>query len=187
MLPARGKYTSRETLRVASRAGLPHIRFPPNFMARSNSVPALRALHFVKAKYPTAVFLTTLRFFFHAFWTPPHTEVSNADSVADILRSCPAAFNEAGELGEGKLFTETDVAGIMAGAAGEMKDSVRKETDAVVAQGAFGAPWMCVKNRQGKEDFFFGSDRFVYVYDHLGLPVRGVELLEAGGTGSTKL
>lgn len=189
MLPARGKYSVRDGQRVASRAGLPDIRFPPNFMAMSNSTPALRALHFVRANHPPEAFLTALRFLFHSFFTPPHRDLSKADSVAAVLADCPAAFDGPGREGGGRLFTEGEVAEIMVAAGGaDMKASVKRETDEVLAKGAFGAPWMCVRNGQGREETFFGSDRFVYLYEFLGLPVRGVEIQGTGSRGgATKL
>lgn len=188
MLPARGKYFGRDALRVASRAGLPGIRFPPNFMAMSNSTPTLRALHFIRSNYPSEAFLTALHFLFHSFFTPPHRDVSKADSVAGILRDCPATFDISGKEGGGKLFTEGQVSEIMEAAGGaDMKGSLKKETDEVLAKGAFGAPWLCVRNCQGREETFFGSDRFVYVYEHLQLPVRGVEIQGSGSVGATKL
>lgn len=188
MLPARGKYFTRDSLRVASRAGLPDIRFPPNFMAMSNSTPALRALHVIRAKYPSETFLAALRFLFHSFFTPPHRDVSKPDSVAGMLRSCPAGFAGAETEGVGKMFTEGQVLEIMEAAGSpETKESVKRETDEALAKGAFGAPWLCVRDDQGREDTFFGSDRFVYVYEHLGLPVRAVEIQGHKSAGTTKL
>src|SRR5699024_3992537 len=130
MLPARGKYVGRDGLRVASRAGLPDIRFPQNFMAMSNSTPALRALHFIRAKHSSEAFITALGFMFHSFFTPPHRDVPKPDSVAGILRDCPATFDSSGKAGEGKSFTEQQVGEIMeAAGSAEMKASVKKETD----------------------------------------------------------
>lgn len=186
MLPARAAYFPRDGLRVAARAGLPGIRFPSNFMAMSNSTPALRALHAIRVAYPEAAFLAALRFLFHSFFTPPHEDVSKAEVVADVLRRCPKEFDGSGKE-SGRLFTDAQVGGIMEAAAGtEMKASVRNETEGALAKGAFGAPWMVVRNGQGHEETFFGSDRFVYLYEHLGLPVRGVEILGSRAAG-TKL
>lgn len=192
MLPARGRYSTGDSLRVAARVGLPDTRFPPNFMAMSNSLVPLRALHYIRANYPTPTFLATMGYLFHVFFTPPHLNISKAESLAEILKSCPAGFIGAGAgagSGSEKLFTESEVGAIMEGAAGEeMKDSVKRETDEVLAKGAFGAPWLCVRNDEGKEDVFFGSDRFVYVYEHLGLPIQRLEILPAGaGQGSSRL
>ncbi|SPO00509.1 related to glutathione S-transferase [Cephalotrichum gorgonifer] len=187
MLPSRGKYYNKDSPRVAARVGLPDIRFPPNFLAMSNSLIALRALHFIRANYPTETLLTALRFLFHSFFTPPHRDISKADSLAEILRSCPAGFDGPGraEGGGAKLFTDAEVAAIMAGAATDaMRASVRDETNEAVAKGAYGAPWLCVKNGEGKEDVFFGSDRFVYVYRHLGLPIQELEILAPGESAS---
>ncbi|KAF7355355.1 Glutathione S-transferase kappa [Mycena sanguinolenta] len=47
----------------------------------------------------------------------------------------------------------------------------------VLDQGAFGAPWLWVRDATGKEEPFFGSDRFHFVWQYLGLPWKDIELL----------
>ena len=42
--------------------------------------------------------------------------------------------------------------------------------------GAFGCPWFWVYNGQGKEEPFFGSDRFHFMWQFLELPHQGLEL-----------
>lgn len=146
----------------------------------SNSSIALRALHHIRANHPPSAFLTAMRYLWHVFFTPPHADISNAKVVAEALRYCPAGFDGTDGEGTERLFEERQVDGIMEGAASaEMKESVRRETGKALEKGAFGAPWMVVRNGAGEEATFFGSDRLLYVYEHLGLPVRGVEILGA--------
>lgn len=153
-------------------------------MAVSNSITALRALHFIRANHPPTTFLTAFRYLSHVFFTPPHANLSKAEGLAEALRSCPAVFDGIGEGGTEKLFEGRQVEEIMEGAASaEMKESVKRETAEALEKGAFGAPWMVVRNGAGEEVTFFGSDRFLYVYEHLGLPVRGVEILGAEDDG----
>jgi glutathione S-transferase kappa 1 len=60
------------------------------------------------------------------------------------------------------LFSTADVERIVQGASSqELKDALKRTTQQAVDRGAFGAPWLWVRNRQGKEEPFFGSDRFV--------------------------
>ncbi len=40
------------------------------------------------------------------------------------------------------------------------KDKLTANTQKVLDLGAFGAPWMWVRNSAGKEEPFFGSDRY---------------------------
>jgi glutathione S-transferase kappa 1 len=63
-----------------------------------------------------------------------------------------------------KFFSPSEVEEIMK-AAGEKewKDKLLESTKTVLDQGAFGAPWMWVRNGKGKEEPFFGSDRYVII------------------------
>lgn len=44
----------------------------------------------------------------------------------------------------------------------EWKDKLLENTSKALELGAFGAPWMWVQNKDGKEEPFFGSDRYVF-------------------------
>ena len=44
----------------------------------------------------------------------------------------------------------------------EWKQKLLANTKKVLDQGAFGAPWIWVRNGEGKEEPFFGSDRYVH-------------------------
>ncbi|KAJ7686849.1 hypothetical protein B0H17DRAFT_1071310, partial [Mycena rosella] len=93
-----------------------------------------------------------------AMWTPPHVN----PAVPGALR---------GALLGSKLFSETEVDEILAAAAQQQwKDRLLANTKKVLDQGAFGAPWMWVRNAQGTEEPFFGSDRFHHMWVYLGLP-----------------
>jgi glutathione S-transferase kappa 1 len=73
----------------------------------------------------------------------------------------PASLQEV--LTNSKLFSNEEVESILK-AAGEKayKDKLLANTQKVLDQGAFGAPWMWVRNGEGKEEPFFGSDRYVF-------------------------
>ena len=60
------------------------------------------------------------------------------------------------------LFSESEVKSIMeATTQKEWKDKLLGNTQKALDQGAFGAPWFWVRNGEGKEEPFFGSDRYV--------------------------
>lgn len=155
MLPAKGRYLVFDARRAANRVSKPAIAFPPRklFMTMALTVSPLRALHYIKANYPTSVFLSAFHYLFDKFWTPPHVNLTEDEKLAETL----AQATERPDGGR-KLFTEEDVRRIME-ARGSMKESVKKLTGEAVERGAFGAPWLWVTNGEGKAEAFFGSDR----------------------------
>ncbi|KAK7428492.1 hypothetical protein QQZ08_004930 [Neonectria magnoliae] len=171
LLPAKAVYLGADSLRAAERLSLPYQGGPKDLMAMSKTLSPLRALHFIKANYPTSTFLSVFALFFHRLWTPPHVNL-----IDDV--NLEAALVEATERldGGGKLFTAEDVARIMAGR-DSMRDRVKQMTDGAVEKGAFGAPWMWVTNGEGKTAAFFGSDRFNHIYRFLGIPFQDVAVL----------
>ena len=66
------------------------------------------------------------------------------------------------ELTKLMLFSPNEVDDIMAAAeTKEWKDRLLANTQEALDKGAFGAPWFWVRNAEGKEEPFFGSDRYV--------------------------
>lgn len=58
-------------------------------------------------------------------------------------------------------FNEADVQKILEGGTSpKYKKRLTDETARLVEKGAFGAPWFIVRNSSGKEEPFFGSDRY---------------------------
>lgn len=58
----------------------------------------------------------------------------------------------------------------------------------MLGKGAFGSPWFWVRNGEGKEEPFFGSDRFHFMWEYLGLPWQDIEILPPGAkAGKSKL
>lgn len=80
-------------------------------------------------------------------WTPPHIDLSKPELLHRTLL---------------KNFTKNEADAIVA-AAGveEWKSKLTANTQKVLDQGAFGAPWFWVRNAKGIEEPFFGSDRYV--------------------------
>jgi glutathione S-transferase kappa 1 len=51
----------------------------------------------------------------------------------------------------------------------EWKGTLTSNTKTALDKGAFGAPWIWVTNAQGVAEPFFGSDRFHFMWEFLGL------------------
>ena len=70
----------------------------------------------------------------------------------------------------------------------EWKDKLTANTKEALDQGAFGAPWMWVTNGMGVSEPFFGSDRFHFMWEFLGLPWQDLAILPKGAkAGRAKL
>lgn len=66
----------------------------------------------------------------------------------------------------------------------EYKDMLTAQTKMVVEKyGAFGCPWMVVTNEKGKKECFFGSDRWGYVWDSLGVEWDDISVRAKGRDG----
>ena len=61
-------------------------------------------------------------------------------------------------------FSENEGRAILeSGTSPRYKKLLTDDTARLVEKGAFGAPWFLVHNKEGKEEPFFGSDRYVSV------------------------
>ncbi|KAI0114961.1 thioredoxin-like protein [Daldinia grandis] len=197
-LPAKAVYGAHDSQRSRRAVGLSNVSPPGDLMQAGRTTVPLRALLYVKARYPAATYLATWRALFHAFWTlhrPPITPEALDETLSSIPASAglaPAASAAAaaasppetlakGQGGE-RLFAAEEVAEILrAEKSAEYKDALRETTQRALDQGAFGAPWLWVTNAAtGKSEPFFGSDRWSHVYAFLGLPYQDVELLPPG-------
>ncbi|PKS06851.1 hypothetical protein jhhlp_006927 [Lomentospora prolificans] len=188
MNPLKGEYLGRDGSRAAARVGKSNMRFPPDFFSRSKTLIPQRALHYIKKNYPTETYLTALHYLLDSYFTPPHPNVSKPDGLARALAQCPRGFkgSAAGEdySAAGKLFSAEEVKAIMEGTeTPEMKEALKATTEVAIRKRAFGAPWLVVTNSEGREEVFFGSDRFGFIYEFLGLPYHDVELLPPRSKG----
>ncbi|GKT53221.1 DSBA-like thioredoxin domain-containing protein [Colletotrichum tofieldiae] len=178
-LPAKAKYGNFDARRSSVRVGKPDITTPDSFMERSMTVLPLRVLHFIKANYSDAVYQTAWHWFLHCFWEPPNANLTKPDVLAKTLADAPRQYP--GDTRD-RLFSEADVKKILEGAATqEIKDSVKAKTQEAIERGAFGAPWFWVVNDEGKGEPFFGSDRFHYMYEYLGVPYQDIAILPPQG------
>jgi glutathione S-transferase kappa 1 len=87
-----------------------------------------------------------------ALWTPPWSNIT----ISEVLYA---------ELTRLNLFSTKEVDEITAAAESqEWKDKLLANTQKALDLGAFGAPWFWVRNSEGKEEPFFGSDRYAFVH-----------------------
>ncbi|KAK1969512.1 DSBA-like thioredoxin domain-containing protein [Colletotrichum sublineola] len=181
-LPAKAKYGTFDARRSSVRVGKPDITTPDSFMERSMTVLPLRVLHFIKANYPDAAYLTAWHWLLHRFWEPPNANLTKPEVLAEALADAPRQYP--GDTKD-RLFSDADVRKILEGAATqEIKDSVKAKTQEAIERGAFGAPWFWVVNDEGKGEPFFGSDRFQFMYDYLGVPYQDVTILPPQSKGA---
>jgi glutathione S-transferase kappa 1 len=146
----------------------------------------MRALTYIKSAFPKDVYITAFGYLFHAFWTL-HKVPNDEAMLREVLSEAPSDFHldcfdtipsssssSSGSGDEGKkLFTPDQVAQIItATSAPEVKDALKARVDEVLKRGAFGAPWLWATDAKGYSEPFFGSDRWHWVYDFLGVPHR---------------
>ncbi|KAM7202338.1 glutathione S-transferase kappa 1 [Naviculisporaceae sp. PSN 640] len=195
-LPAKAVYGNYDARRSIDRFPGLAISFPEDLMAVAMTVVPLRALHFIKAKFPRQTFETTMHYLMYRFWSAPNMDLSKPQNVAQALSEIPLNFRgyldgaissstpqpiTAQNSSSNLLFTPSEIKQIMEGAsASEFKDRLKAKTQEALDLGAFGAPWMWVTNSKGKGEPFFGSDRFHFIYKYLGLPVQELALIPAG-------
>jgi glutathione S-transferase kappa 1 len=154
-LKAKSNYLAIDSQRARERVGLHGLAFPKDFMSMALTVSPQRALHYIKANYPSSTFIASMAYLNQQMWTPPHVNLTQDENLRRVLLEATAT---AGGKGKKKLFTEKQVDEIMVGR-GEMKGILKAKTEEVVQLGAFGAPWMWVTNAKGESSPFFGSDR----------------------------
>ncbi|VBB86955.1 Putative protein of unknown function [Podospora comata] len=188
-LPAKAAHGPFDAARSIARQGTYpngsplNITFPENLFINGKTILPLRALHCIKSKFPPETLDQTLLYLFHIFWSPPNLNLTVPENLKSTLLAVPEGFSgpTANDVKKKKLFSAEQVEEIMKGAqAEEFKGKLKKTTDEALERGAFGAPWIWATNDKGEGEPFFGSDRFHFVYKHLGLPYRDVEVLANG-------
>ncbi|KAJ4286703.1 hypothetical protein N0V90_012955 [Kalmusia sp. IMI 367209] len=158
-LAAKAAYSTPDSARAKAYFGLPNVR-TPSFFPILSLLPQ-RALVYVKAAFPE-LYVQTFLDMFSAMWEN-NKDVSKPELLSAVLS---------------KRFEEKQIRDILEKATKpEYKQALNANTKTALEQGAFGCPWFLVRNSKGEEEPFFGSDRFHYMWQFLGLPWRDVELL----------
>ncbi|KAF7948709.1 hypothetical protein EAE96_007903 [Botrytis aclada] len=175
-LPAKAKYSKFDSARTVEYHGLPNLQ-PSEFFPPVTLLPQ-RALCFIKSRYSVEVFEKTWLEIFNALWVPPQKNITIPEIFKEFLNG----------LG---MFDEKGVEDIMQKATEkEWKDKLLENTKDALEKGAFGAPWMWVRNAEGKEEPFFGSDRFHFMWRFLGVKFKDIEIVRGEkmvGEGKAKL
>ncbi|KAK2810178.1 hypothetical protein FQN50_003148 [Emmonsiellopsis sp. PD_5] len=126
--------------------------------------PPQRVATYIKSKYPRARFEQT----FLLYWTYMfyrHIDLSKPENVIALLQE--------------EKYSAKEIETIMAAAqSAEGKQALTDRTKEALDRGAFGAPWFWVRNAEGKEEPFFGSDRFHYMWQYLGIPFNDIEIVK---------
>ncbi len=132
-IPLKGEYSKRDFDRSARFMGIPYT-FPPKFPV--SSLSAARAYYWLHGQ-DCAKARAFAHAVFRAYWTEGR-DISDTAVVLDIVRS------QSLEVGACETAIATQ----------EIKDRVKSETDAAIAQGMFGAPYFMVDGEP-----FWGADR----------------------------
>ena len=132
-IPLKGEYSKRDFDRSARYMGIPY-KFPPKFPV--SSLSAARGYYWLHGQ-DCARARAFARAVFRAYWTEGR-DISDLAVVLEVAR------------GQG-----IDAAAFEAAiATPEIKERVKQETDAAIAQGMFGAPYFMVDGEP-----FWGADR----------------------------
>lgn len=140
-LPAKAKYSKFDSARAKKYFGKPNIQ-TPSFFPILSLLPQ-RALIFIKAKHEE-LYIQTFLDLFSEMWENG-VDVSKPDLLARVLL---------------KRYSEAQAREIIEKAnSAEYKQALNDNTKEALDRGGFGCPWYWVKNSNGDEEPFFGSDR----------------------------
>lgn len=158
-LPAKANYSKFDSERACKYFGVPQIKTPDFFPILSIMVCISRVLRiesslsekpqrcmiYVKRTYPRERFETT----FLSLWEwmyYKNIDISKSEHMAELLKS--------------HNYSDREIKAILdAAQSPEYKEALTANTQKALDQGAYGAPWFWVRNKDGKEEPFFGSDR----------------------------
>lgn len=102
---------------------------------------------YIKSQFPREKFETT----FLALWEwmfYQGIDISKPERLTELFRS--------------NGYSDSEIKQILnAASSPEFKQALTANTQTALDKGAYGAPWFWVHNSDGKEEPFFGSDRYV--------------------------
>ncbi|KAJ5554872.1 HCCA isomerase/glutathione S-transferase kappa [Penicillium sp. DV-2018c] len=165
-LPAKANYSKFDSERACKYFGVPQIK-PPEFFPILSIFPQRCMIH-VKKNYPREKYETT----FLTLWEwmyYKNIDISKPENITQLFQS--------------NGFSDAEIKAILAAASSpEIKQALTDNTQKALDQGAYGAPWFWVRNAEGKEEPFFGSDRFAFMWQYLGLPIQDLAIVEKGSS-----
>lgn len=102
---------------------------------------------YIKDTFPKEQYEKQFGQLWQSYWRE-HLDISKPENMKKCL-SANFSDSEADEILKG-------------GTSAKYKKMLTDETARLVEKGAFGAPWYFVTNKDGKDEPFFGSDRYVF-------------------------
>ncbi|KAF2725652.1 HCCA isomerase/glutathione S-transferase kappa [Polychaeton citri CBS 116435] len=156
---SKAKWANLDRLRWAKAFDIPISESTPDPFPQS-TLNAQRALAALEAVAPEKV-PVALEALYQAFWVEGTSPIGDEKVFGPILK---------GVLGEelGAKVCELAVGE-------EAKERLQSSTDAIVEEGAFGAPWFVAENGKGERQMFWGFDHLGQVVEFLGLEREGAE------------
>lgn len=172
-IPAKAKYTTFDGPRAAAHFGLEYSGPPAVFPMAS--LAAQRCLVAVREVFGELLFEGVLVGMFEAVWR-------DGRDLGDLLVLRDVLVEILEGLGIGQ---EVDVDMVLQRIKEKgTKDRLNQITAEALELGAFGAPFLNVKKWEDGEreddvrgEPFFGSDRFEFIFDYLGLPLQRMRVL----------
>jgi len=125
----------------------------PSFFPVMSLLPQ-RSMVYVKDNYPQDTFEAIFRDLWVRMWEQ-HWDISKPEKMVELLVPHVGA--------------EDAKAVVAATGTPEVKQKLNATTQKVLDAGAYGCPFMLVTNSKGTTEPSFGSDRFHYMWDYLGL------------------
>jgi 2-hydroxychromene-2-carboxylate isomerase len=121
---------------------------------------------YIKSNYPAQTYERTLLSFWHY----------NSELCIDISKD-----PQLSQALSANNFSPQEVRQILDAANDpKYKEMLSANTKKALDYGAFGAPWFWVRNWKGEEEPFWGSDRWPYIWDFLGVPFQDIKIKERG-------
>lgn len=163
-LPAKANYGAFDADRAKKYHGLEKISTPPFFPLWKETLVPQRSLCYVKEHFSRDVFEQTWIHLFHRMWSE-HVNITVLELLTESLEQT-------------RFFSKSEIETIVKAASEqEWKDKLSANTKLVLERGAFGAPWHWVRNGEGKEEPFFGSDRYHFMWTFLGVPYQDIAII----------
>ncbi|KAJ5210997.1 HCCA isomerase/glutathione S-transferase kappa [Penicillium cf. griseofulvum] len=161
-LPAKAAYSKFDSERACKYFGVPQIQTPDFFPILS--ILPQRCMIYIKSHFPREKYeITFLSLWEWMFYKG--IDISKPENLAELFQS--------------HGYSDSEVKEIMTAASNpEFKQALTAITQTALDKGAYGAPWFWVRNAEGKEEPFFGSDRFAFMWMYLGLPFQDVSIVE---------
>ncbi|OQE71596.1 hypothetical protein PENNAL_c0102G02181 [Penicillium nalgiovense] len=155
-------YSKFDSERACTYFGVQQIQTPDFFPILS--IMPQRCMIYIKSHFPReqyeATFLSLWEWMFYK-----NVDISKPEKLAELFQS--------------NGYSDSEVRKILAAASSpEFKQALTANTQIALDKGAYGAPWFWVRNAEGKEQPFFGSDRFAFMWMYLGLPFQDVAIVE---------